>query len=263
LFRAIFLSFHLTNLRGEASLFVGWENYAYMLTSSDFWNSLKVTFLFVLYTVPVSVVIGLFLALLANEQLKGRGIFRVLFSTTKVVSGGISAIIWLFLFNPQVGFINNIINKVGLGDVPWLTDGDWALISVAISTNWLNIGFAFLIYLGGLQGVDLSWHDSAAIDGGGYWKRLIHITLPMVSPTTFFLSTVMLIGAFQSFAQVDLMTGGGPNNSTNLLGYAIYREAFVNYQFGTANALALILFIIMLFVTLLQFKFSESKVHYQ
>ncbi len=170
---------------------------------------MKVTFLFVLYTVPVSMAIGLFLGVIANEELRGKRIFRVLFSTTKVISGGISAIIWLFLFNPSLGFINYVINLIGIPNVNWLTDSSIALISLSITTIWINIGFAFLIYLGSLQSIDISLYESASIDGAGYWDRQFKIMLPMISPTTFFLSTIMMINAFQSFAQVDILTAAG------------------------------------------------------
>ena len=137
LFRAIYLSFFLTGLDGKASLFVGLENYAYMFTNADFWKSMKVTFLFVLYTVPASMAIGLFLGVIANEELRGKRLFRVLFSTTKVISGGISAILWLFLFNPSLGFINYVINLFGIPGVNWLTNSQYSF-NFIIHNNHLD-----------------------------------------------------------------------------------------------------------------------------
>lgn len=263
LFRAMYLSAHLTDATGAASLYVGWENYLYLLKSPEFWNSLRVTFLFLLYTVPTSLVIGLFLALLANENLKGIGAFRVLFSSTKVISGGISALIWSFMFHPTVGLINHALNFFGLPSVAWLLSPEWSLFSLSVVTIWVNIGFAFLILLGGLQNIDQSLYESSSIDGAGFFYRLRTITLPMLSPTLFFLSTVMVINAFQSFGQIDILTQGGPNDSTNVIGYAIYREAFDYFQYGTASAQSMVLFLLMLAITFIQFKISEKKVHYQ
>ncbi|MGG1663799.1 carbohydrate ABC transporter permease [Brevibacillus sp. NRS-1366] len=263
LFRAAYLSAHLTDPTGAPSLFVGWENYLYLLFSPEFWNSLRVTFLFLLYTVPTSLVIGLYLALLANENLRGIGAFRVLFSSTKVISGSISAIVWSFLFHPSVGLINHLLPFFGFPPVAWLLSPEWSLFSLSVVTVWVNIGFAFLILLGGLQNIDQSLYESAGIDGAGFFYRLRNITLPMLSPTLFFLSTVMVINAFQSFGQIDILTKGGPNDSTNVIGYAIYREAFEYYQFGTASAQSMVLFLLMLVITLIQFKISEKKVHYQ
>lgn len=263
MFRTIYLSFFLTNQAGEAALFVGFENYSYLLQSSEFRNSVKATFLFVLYTVPASIIIALFLALLANERLKGIGFFRTIYSSTMGVSVAASSVIWLFLFHPSIGMFNRLLAVIHLPQVEWLLDPQWALLSVSASTVWMNIGFSFLIILGGLQNIDEHLYESARIDGAGYFYRLRRITIPMLSPTLFFIITITLINAFQSFGQIDILTKGGPSQSTNLIVYSIYREAFINYQFGTASAQAVFLFITIFIVTLLQFKLLERKVHYQ
>lgn len=263
MFRTIYLSFFLTDQAGEAALFVGFENYAYLLQSSEFINSMKATFLFVLYTVPLCIIIALFLALLANEKLKGIGFFRTIYSSTMGVSVAASSVIWLFLFHPSIGMFNRLLSVFSLPEIQWLLDPQWALLSVSASTIWMNLGFSFLIILGGLQNIDEHLYESARIDGAGYFHRLRRITIPMLSPTLFFIVTITLINAFQSFGQIDILTKGGPSQSTNLIVYSIYREAFINYQFGTASAQAVFLFIVILIVTILQFKLVEKKVHYQ
>lgn len=263
MFRTIYLSFFLTDQAGQAALFVGFENYAYLLESSEFRNSMKATFLFVIYTVPVCIIIALFLALLANERLKGIGFFRTIYSSTMGVSVAASSVIWLFLFHPSIGMFNRLLSVLQLPQVQWLLDPQWALLSVSMSTIWMNIGFSFLIILGGLQNIDEHLYESARIDGAGYFYRLWRITIPMLSPTLFFIVTITLINAFQSFGQIDILTKGGPSQSTNLIVYSIYREAFINYQFGTASAQAVFLFVIIFIVTVLQFKLVERKVHYQ
>ncbi|WP_432354260.1 carbohydrate ABC transporter permease [Sporosarcina sp. A2] len=261
--RTIYLSFYLTDQNGNAAVNVGFENYSYLLTSPAFLNSMKATGLFVLYTVPIGIIIALFFALLANEKLKGIGFFRTMYSSTMGISVAASSVIWLFLFHPSVGLFNRVLLSLNLPQVQWLLDPEWALLSIAISTIWMNTGFSFLILLGGLQNIDEHLYESSRIDGAGYFYRLRRITIPMLSPTLFFIITISLINAFQTFGQIDILTKGGPSQSTNLIVYSIYREAFINYQFGTASAQAVILFIIILFVTILQFKLLEKKVHYQ
>ncbi|KEK23327.1 carbohydrate ABC transporter permease [Bacillus gaemokensis] len=263
LFRTMYYSFYLTDVHGEANLFVGLENYQYLFSDSSFYQSVKSTVLFVLYTVPTSILFALFLALIANEKIKGIGLFRVLFSSTMGISVAASAVIWLFLFHPSVGLFNNILGAMNLPAIAWLTSPDWALFSVSVTTVWVNTGFAFLVILGGLQNIDPALYESASIDGASYLHKLRRVTLPMLSPTLFFIITVTLISAFQSFGQIDILTHGGPNDATNLIVYSIYKEAFANHQFGTASAQAMVLFIFIFVATLLQFKFTERKVHYK
>lgn len=263
MFRTIYLSFFLTDQNGNAAIWVGFENYTYLLESTAFLNSMKATGLFVLYTVPIGIILALFFALLANEKLKGIGFFRTVYSSTMGISVAASSVIWLFLFNPSMGMFNRMLSMLNLPQIQWLLDPEWALLSVSISTIWMNIGFSFLILLGGLQNIDEHLYESSRIDGAGYFYRLRRITLPMLSPTLFFIITISLINAFQSFGQIDILTQGGPSASTNLIVYSIYREAFINYQFGTASAQAVTLFIIILIVTILQFKLGERRVHYQ
>jgi len=261
--KTIYLSFFLTNQNGVPVYFNGIENYTYIFTSDEFRNSMKATLLFVIYTVPASVLLALVLAILANEKLRGVGLYRTIFSSTMGMSVAASAVIWLFLFHPSVGAFNNILKAINLPAVQWLLDPEWALLSISLTTIWMNIGFNFLVILGGLQNIDESLYESATIDGAGYFAKLRKITLPLLSPTLFFIVTISLINAFQSFGQIDILTKGGPIQSTNLVVYSIYKEAFINYQFGIASAQAIVLFFVVLVVTILQFKFGERKVHYQ
>ncbi|WP_407656725.1 carbohydrate ABC transporter permease [Lysinibacillus yapensis] len=263
LFKTLYLSFFLTNARGETTVFVGLQNYLGMFASPIFHQSMKSTFLFVLYTVPTTIIIALFLAVLANEKLKGIGFFRTIFTSTMGISVAAASVFWLYLFHPSIGFINGILEMIGMESIGWLTDPKWALIAVAVTTIWMNLGFTFLVLLGGLQSIDSYLYESADIDGASYFYKLRRITIPMLSPTLFFVITVTIINAFQTFGQIDILTQGGPQNTTNLIVYSIYREAFTNYQFGTASAQAIVLFVIILIMTIIQFKLGERKVHYQ
>jgi sn-glycerol 3-phosphate transport system permease protein len=263
LLRTIYLSFFLTDNSGAPAVYVGFENYLEIFQSPIFIKSLQSTILFVLYTVPGTVLVSLFLAVIANEKVRGIGVFRTIFSSTMGISVAAASVFWMFLFHPTMGWLNQIIEVFGIEAIGWLTDPDWALLSVSISTIWMNIGFAFLILLGGLQSIDSYLYESAEIDGAGYFYQLRRITIPMLSPTLFFVFTVTLINAFQTFGQIDMLTRGGPQNETNLIVYSIYQEAFMNYQHGTASAQAIILFLVILVLTFVQFKLGERKVHYQ
>lgn len=263
LFKTMYLSFFLTDAKGATTVFVGLENYLNMFSDPIFLKSFKNTFLFVIYTVPVTVVISLFLAVISNEKLKGIGFFRTVYTSTMGISVAAASVFWLYLFNPTMGLLNQILNMFGAESIGWLTDPKWAMIAIAITTIWMNIGFTFLILLGGLQSIDSSLYESADIEGSGYFYKFRRITVPMLSPTLFFVITVSIINSFQTFGQIDILTQGGPANETNLIVYSIYREAFVNYQFGSASAQAIVLFILILLMTALQFKLGERRVHYQ
>ncbi|MED3885959.1 sugar ABC transporter permease [Priestia aryabhattai] len=261
--KTLYLSLFITDTQGNPLKFVGLQNFFYLFTDPNFLQSMKATFLFVLYTVPIGLIIALFLALIANEKLKGIGFFRTMFSSTMGMSVAASSVIWMFMYNPTIGVINKVLNLVGIHDVQWLLDPKYALIAVSISTIWMNIGFTFLILLGGLQNIDEKLYENARIAGVSYWYQLRKITLPMLSPTLFFIITVSFINAFQTFGQIDILTKGGPTDSTNVIVYSIYKDAFVNYNVGSASAQATILFFCILLVTALQFKLGERKVHYQ
>ena len=261
--KTLYLSFFLTDQQGNTAAFVGLDNFKYLLTDPGFLHSFKATILFVFYTVPTSIIIALFLALMTVSKLKGIGLFRTIFSSTMGISVAASSVIWLFLFNPSIGMLNQILGIFHLPAVQWLQDPHAAIIAVSITTIWMNIGFAYLIILGGLQNISEDLYEQARVTGTGYWYQLFRVTLPMLSPTLFFITTVSFINAFQTFGQIDILTKGGPSNATNLIVYSIYRDAFVNYRLGEASAQVVLLFFCILIITILQFKLGEKKVHYQ
>ncbi|XJZ28011.1 carbohydrate ABC transporter permease [Bacillota bacterium Lsc_1132] len=261
--RTLYLSLFATDSQGTPLKFVGLDNFTYILSDPNFLQSMKATLLFVLYTVPSGVILALFLALIANEKLKGIGLFRTLFSSTMGMSVAASSVIWMFMYNPAIGVINKVLSALGVKNIQWLQDPHYALAAVSIATVWMNVGFAFLILLGGLQNIDEKLYENAQIAGVSYWYQLRKITIPMVSPTLFFIITVSFINSFQTFGQIDILTKGGPIDSTNVIVYSIYKDAFINYNIGSASAQAVILFFCILILTILQFKLGERKVHYQ
>lgn len=263
LIRSIYLSLFLTDPRGNIAVYVGLDNFRQLLTSSRFWDSLAVTGKFALFTVPGGIVLSLVMAALAGSRLKGMRVFQFIYSLPLALSVSTSAVIWMMLFHPTLGMFNYFLDLLGLPAVQWLTDPKWALLSISVMTIWMNSGFNFIVLLSGLQGVPDEMYDSAKIDGAGPVRTFVQIVLPLLSPVIFFLLVVSLIGSFQAFGQMHILTKGGPAGATEVLVFSIYKEAFVNYQFGTGSAIAILLFLLILVLTLIQFKFVEKKVHYQ
>lgn len=256
--KTIFLSFNITNTNGESVEFVGFDNYKELFLSQDFINSIGITFKFVITTAIPAIIIGLGLAVLANKNLKGSKIYEVMFAIPMAVSSAAAAIIWMLLFHPSIGIINYIL-KVQIG---WLTDEKFGLFSVALVTVWLNIGLNFIVILTGLKNIPQELIESAKIDGAKRGRKFFRLTLPLISPTLFFVIFINMINAFQAFGQIKLLTLGGPANSTNVIVYEIYREAFFNNRFETACAESIVLFFIILILTLIQLRFEKKGVHY-
>ncbi len=239
--------------------YVGLDQFRDVLTSSEFFNSLKVTLLFALYTVPVGIALGLGLAMLAHQQLKGIGIFRTIFSSTVATSVAVAAVIFGTFMNPNVG----LLPWLGLESNPSiLQNPTWALIAVSVTTIWQNLGLSFILMSAGLQAVPDELDEAARVDGAGTWSRFWHVTLPMLSPTLFFAFVVGSIFAFQSFGQIDLLTRGGPLDKTNVLTYSIYTELRVPDD-GKAAVLSIALFGITLLLTLVQLRVLERRVSYE
>ncbi len=262
--KSVLLSLHADNpFGGTSDVFIGLDQYKEALGSPSYRNSLLVTILYTLYTVPVGLVVALILAVLGNLRLRAISIFRVAFAVTIGVSVAAGATIFALLYNPSGGVLNFFLTSVGLPSVGWLTQTRSALWAIAIGTIWLGLGFNFTILLSGLQGIPEELYESARIDGAGPGRMFFNVTLPLLSPTLFFVSVISVISAFQSFAQIDVLTKGGPAGATNVVVYSIYRDAFFNFHSAYASAQAVILFIILVILTGIQFKSLEGRVFYQ
>lgn len=260
--RSIYLSTYLTNPLGHPRVFVGAEHFADALTSSDFLQSMGVSALFVAYTVPVGILLGLALALLANRSIRGIKLFQLIFSSPLSISVATGATIFIMMYNPLSGILNYCLSLLGVPPVQWLTDPAKALWSVGAVSIWMRLGFNFVLMLSGLQNVPPELYEASRVDGASPWAQVRHITLPMLSPTIFFAAVVGVIHAFQAFGEIDIMTSGGPANATSVVVYQIYEEAFQKFEFGAASAQALILFLVILVLTYFQFKLGERRVHY-
>ena len=281
--KSVYLGFYIENPFRTRQIYVGFEQYRDVLTSTDFLGSLLVTATFTVYTVVPALVIATLLAVLANQKLPGVVVFRTIFASPLAASVAISAVLWLVLLHPSIGVLNSAIETMGLPRVDWLNDGgwavadhrgigkiaswfsdpNWALLSVSMATVWMNIGLFTIILLAGLQTIPDELYESARVDGAGRWAQFWHVTLPMLSPTLFFASVVGVIFAFQAFGQIDIMTKGGPVDATNVVIYSIYQEAFQNFRYGAASVQAIALFVIMLGLTLLQFRLVRGRIFYR
>lgn len=260
-FKTFYLSFFLTDTRGNPIEFVGLENFIEVLSEPEFYESLYVSFKFSFIVVTLQILIALILALISFEKIRGIKVFRTIFSLPLGVSSAAASVVWLFFYNPSIGLLNRFLGLLGFKSVNWITDPRYALWAVSIATVWMGLGFSYLVYLGALHGVDEEIYESAKIDGASYFVTLLKITLPLISPTTLYLVIINTLKAFQSFAQIDVLTGGGPLKSTNILIYDVYQTAFVAGKYDIASTLSVILFIILSIITIIQFKF-EKKVHY-
>ncbi len=242
---------------------IGLGNYATIIADDfRFRQSLKVTVIYALVSVPLGLVCSLALAMLLNLNLKGMRIFRAIFYIPAILPPIAVSMVWLMLFNAQNGILNVLLGKIGIAPVPWLTSTEWALPSFILMSLW-GVGGGMIIYLAGLQSVPTQLYESAEIDGAGSWSKFRHVTMPMISPTILFNLIMGIIGSFQVFASSFVMTQGGPAYSTLFYVLYLYQNAFMYLKMGYACALAWILFLVILALTLLMLKASTSWVYYE
>ena len=242
---------------------IWFDNYLGLWQSEFFWEVVRHTLLFVLLAVPASVIASLALALLVNTTLRGVTFFRTVYFLPVVSSMIAVALVWSWMFNPRYGLLNTLLHSLfGIQGPAWLDDTTWALPAMVIVTVWKGLGYSMVIFLAGLQNIPGDLYHAATLDGAGAWRRFRHITLPLLSPTTFFVLVVTLINAFQVFEQTYVLTKGGPANSTVTLSYYVYQNAFQFFHMGMAAAVSYVLFALLFGVTLLQFRLQRRWVFY-
>ncbi|CDP51350.1 N-Acetyl-D-glucosamine ABC transport system, perme ase protein 1 [Devosia sp. DBB001] len=259
---AFIISFTEWNLFNAVN-FVGFGNYVGLLHDEIFLKVLGNTGYFVLVSVPIQIAIALLCALALNRGVRGQTFFRVVYFLPVVTSTVAAALVWSWLFNSNFGLINAGLSLVGVTDLPkWMGSTKWAMPAVIIVSIWQNLGYAMVLFLAGLQNIHQEVRDAAELDGATGWDRFWTITLPLLSPTMFFVLIISIIGSFQVFELVFVMTKAGPANATNTLVYYIYQNGFQFYQMGYASAAAMILFLIVLVFTLAQYRLQDRWVHY-
>ncbi|GAA3091629.1 sugar ABC transporter permease [Streptomyces rectiviolaceus] len=246
--------FETSLLKSGLGDFAGLSNYKAVLGDAEFWRTLRNTLWFtVLTTVPL-VLLSLALALLADRFVRGRWFFRFAFFAPFVLPSAVVSLLFMFIYADQLGLAQEAVKWFGVETPPsWLGDPDWAMISIAAATVWWTIGFNFVLYLAGLQDVPREVHEAAAIDGAGPWQRIRHVVVPMLGRTTTLVTVLQVIASLKVFDQIYMMTGGGPDGSTRPSLQLIYDTGFVEGRVGYASTVSLLLFLVILFVSLVWF----------
>lgn len=260
-FKTIYLSLFLTDKYGVAKVFYGFGNYYDILFgkySASFWNSLLVTVKFVAMVSLGGLLVGLITSLITVGKFPGKTFSTAIYAMPIAIASAAAAMSFRMILHPSIGLLNTVLGTKRV----WLSDPVWTLPIIALVTVWLVSGINYIFIGAGLRNVPGELYESASIDGAGYWRKFFHITLPCLSPTLFFQIIVNIISAFQSFTQIRLLTQGGPNETTNVIVYSIYLDAFRNFRFGSAAARSIILFLIILIITLAQFSMEKRSVHY-
>ena len=256
--RSFFISFFDWNLLTDPT-YIGVENYKTLFADEVFLTSLGNTFKWVIIYVPMSVVTSFLLALLLDRKIKGAGFFRTFYYLPVVCPIVVVALLWVWIYNTDYGILNYLLGVVGIDPIGWLTDEKYSLIAIAIMSTWKWAGYNMLIFLSALQGIDESLYEAAALDGITPWQKLRYIKLPLIMPSIYFVMLTAVIDAFQMYTEIFIMTKGGPGYSTYTVSYYLWSNAFEYSKMGYACAMAVILFIIIMTITLIQNKFLNSE----
>ena len=259
-------SLALALLHWDGANVVSWaglDNFKQLFQDTTFRIALFNTFYYVIGTVPLTMVASLGLALLLNQPLRGRNFFRTTFFFPYVASLVAVAVVWNMLFHPAMGPVNQLLLTLGVENPPrWTASVDWAMPTVIMASIWKGMGYYMVIYLAALQSIPSYLYEAAEIDGANTWQKLRYVTLPMLTPATFFVSIMLIIASFKVFDLIMVMTGGGPGRATNVLVIHTYNTAFKEFRFGYSSAIAMVLFVIVLIITIIQFRMEKRWVSY-
>ena len=240
--------------------FIGLKNFETMVKDRLFWKSLVNSFYYTFVAVPTGIFIAFWLALALNRKMRGIIFFRTVYFLPQITLTVAAATIWRWIYQPEIGMINHLLEMIGIDGPKWIHNTQWAMPAVIIMSNWQGIGFAMLILLAGLQGIPEEYYEASAIDGASSWQRMRFVTLPMLSPAIFFVVVTSLIGAFQAFDQFYVLTEGGPAHATTPLTLYIFQNAFRFFKMGYGAALAAVLFVIILIITIAQWHLARRWV---
>ncbi|GAA5078810.1 multiple sugar transport system permease protein [Thermocatellispora tengchongensis] len=258
---ALYLSFFNESLTGTRGEWVGLANWAEMFGDSAMWASFGNTLYFTLLTTPPLVVLGLVMALLTNRAMPLRWLWRMSFFAPFLLPASVVALIWIWLFQPGFGLVNDTLTRIGLAELGWLTEPELAMVSVAIATVWWTVGFNYLLYLAALQQIPQHLYDAAAIDGAGWWQRLRSVTLPMLRRTTGLVIVLQILASLRVFDQIYLLYQGtgGPGFAARPILEHVYTTAFTNFRFGYASAISTFFFALIVAVSAVQLKLFARK----
>lgn len=263
IFYMIYLSFFNWDFINPVKEFVGLDNFTELFRNNEFLQVLSNTLNYTLLTVSLTIVISLFLAIWLNREGTWYGIVQGAIFSPHIISLVSVSLVWMWLMDPQFGLLNWLLQLVGLTKLEWLSGPDSSLLSLVLVAVWKGVGYNALIFIAGLQSIPKDMYEASALDEANRWRTFYKITLPMLSPTLFFLIIINLISSFQVFETIAIMTKGGPINSTNTLVYYIYEYGFRYFKIGYASAAGVVLLIVVGILTLVYFKLLSRKVHYQ
>jgi len=245
-------------------LFIGFENYKTLLFDDPyFWTTIWNTLYYVAFRTPLCIFGSLLLASLLHNSLRGARVFRTIFFIPSIITGVVLSVIWLWMYNPQYGLINTVLAYFGVQGPLWLQSREWSKPAIVLMSLWSIGGGRMLVFLAALQGIPKHLYEVVDLDGGGWWQKFIHVTLPLISPILFLWTVMEVIISFQVFVEAYVMTKGGPLNSTLFYNLYLYTKAFDDYSMGYASALAWLLLIITLVITIFQFKIGRRWVYYE
>jgi sn-glycerol 3-phosphate transport system permease protein len=260
--QALWQSMLVEDAFGLSSEFVWFENFAALLRDPQYLNAIQVTVVFTVAVTALGLISGLFLATMADRVIRFAGGYRTLLISPYAVAPAVAGVLWLFMFNPTVGILAYVMHGLGLAWNP-LVNGDHAMIMVIVAAVWKQVSYNFVFFLAGLQSIPRSLIEAAAIDGAGPVKRFWTIIFPLLSPTTFFLMVVNLVYAFfETFAVIHATTSGGPGNATTIMVYKVYKDGFVGMDLGSSAAQSVILMVVVITLTVIQFRYVERRVEY-
>jgi multiple sugar transport system permease protein len=255
----VYLSFTDKSLTGAGGDLIGFTNYAEAIRDGDMWRSMGNTLWFtILSTVPL-VIVALVMALLVHEGLPAQWLWRLSYFMPFLLASTVVSLFWIWLYNPQLGLINDALTTLGLQNVAWLQDPNVAMPAIVIATVWWTVGFNFLLYLTALQNIPDQQFEAAAIDGAGKWRQLFSITIPQLTPTTIVIVILQVLASLKVFDQIYQMTAGGPGGATRSIVQYIFETGFTQYRFGYSSAISYVFFIIIIIVALLQFRVTNRK----
>lgn len=257
---ALYITFTEWNL-SKAPLFIGFTNFTTLWQDPLFWKTFFNTAYYTFVAVPTGVFLAFWLAVLMNRKMPGVIFFRTIYFLPQITLTVAAAIVWSWLYQPEFGLFNYLLGLIGIDGPNWLSSTRWAMPAIIIMGNWQGMGFAMLIMLAGLQGIPNEFYEAAEIDGANAWQSLRHITVPLLTPTIFFVVVTSLIGAFQGFDQFQIMTQGGPAKSTTTLVMYIYQNGFSFFKMGYGSALAFALFVVILVITFVQWQLANRWVY--
>lgn len=260
---SMYISLTNWNMTRPDKKFVGLDNYTYLLGHEDFYQSLRITFTYTVMDVVLTLAIGLLLALMFNVSSRMYAFMRGIIFMPYYISMVIAAMVFVWIYNGKYGLLNRVVSLFGIDPVEWLINPQTVLPALVVVSVWKGVGFAMILFIAGLRSIPTDYYEAAAIDGANRWTLFRYISLPLLSPMTLFLVITTFISSMQVFQSIDIMTNGGPLQSSNAVVYWIYTMAFSQFRTGRASALIMIFFVIILLLTALQWLISRKKVHYE